>query len=251
MDLEAISFWSARFKEHFEFMKGTLEAAGIKIEPKLKGCLTKMQNRWQDIENDPTLYKDTDRARTLKLKEEIKGLLANSPCDPDLLEHMIEELNYFQKSIIENSYSLKDEIVWWATEHAENVRFVDCKLPKLIEHDNPNGVKIPAFLQKAFADNEKLANDFEAVAQKHQPGYFTGITKALGLIQDEEMTPKDVDDFIKLKEKHLDGINTLISKIPVLPLNKETKETLWAMLNHERDEAQFAYDRIHTMAQLF
>ena len=244
--LESTSFWAHQFSEHFKFIISILKANKDKVEvtPVFMAKLKAAEIRWANISDDPRLYKDNDYDKTLALKEEVKDLVSSLPCIPDLLTHMIEELNYFKNSVLSEEYNLQDEVSYWATEHAENLDFVNCELPQLIKEEG--SYTWPRFLYRVFEDNKKLSSKFKEVAYNNQAGFLAGLGKVFGLGKDANVDPKDLANFMRLKEKHINGIDNLISHIPDLPLSPDTMKDLYEMLNHERNEAIFAFDRINT-----
>lgn len=246
--LEGTAFWAHQFAQHFEFIQGILngnknEVTGV--TPELMVRLRGAQNRWNAISEDPHIYKESDYEKTLALKEEVKSIVSNLPCIPDLLVHMIEELNYFQNSVRKEEYNLQDEVSYWATEHAENLDFVNCELPELIKAEGND--RWPRFLYKAFEDNKKLSEKFRKIAYNNQAGFLAGLGKVFGIgLSADNVDSKELDYFMRLKEKHIAGIDNLIAHIPELPLTPKTMKNLFEMLNHERNEAIFAFERIGT-----
>lgn len=244
--IEGISFWAHQFSEHFKFILAILKAEKEEVSttPELRTKLRGMQARWALISEDPRLYEDEDSERTLELKEEVKELISSLDCIPDLLTHMIEEVDYFKNSVVAEEYTLKDEVAWWATEHAENLDFVNCQLPILIRNEGDD--RWPAFLHRALEANKELSQEFKEIAYNNRAGFLAGIGRAFGLAGSSEIDPRDLDNFMRLKEEHIDGINELMIRIPELPLSPCTQKDLFEMLDHERNEAVFAFDRIRS-----
>lgn len=239
-----IEFWAERFSEHFMFIRDILKSENLG-DTKLRTQLATMEARWAQISGNPLLFKPKDLEKTLELKHEVKHIVSSKPCLPDLLEHMIEEANYFKASIVDEKFTLKDEIHFWANEHAENLDFVDCQLPIFIEKEGHG--RYPAFLKKAFKQNEELSSKLKGVASDNSEGFFSSIGKLFGYDNDNDrnrVEPEELDKVFKLFNTHIDGIKGLIAKVPELPLTQKTAGVLTQMLTHELNEAIFAEHRL-------
>ncbi len=229
---QGIKFWAQHFQEHCEFITDLTNRYQVALSPTVKAFLDKVQTSWKNVEKDPSYYDNRLYMTTLVLKEKVKEDVAAVPCISDLLDHMIEELNYFKESIVDGEFSLWNEIQYWSTEHAENINFVLCELPRLIAEDD-SGKPVPAFLKPASKKDKELANAFEKIAKMKK-------------------TPTDVFEFrdstiIPMFDKHIKSIEGLKGKVTQLPLKPATRVSFCKMLHHELDEAKFAYKRIKDM----
>jgi hypothetical protein len=246
IQLEGTQFWAHQFSEHFKFIINELKLNRDKVEaPRaLMAQLHQMQARWAEINENPFLFTPETLDKTFELKEQVKGLVSGLECVPDLLTHMLEEASYYLNSVLEEKYTLQDEIAYWATEHAENIDFVNCQLPVLIR-DHGLG-PAPKFLAKVAADNAKLSAAFKEIAADNQEGFFAGIGKLFGFGADRsgEVDPKTLMQFEKLHMKHMNAVQGLIEKLPQIPLPPKLLSDLYEMLTHEAREAMFADARI-------
>ena len=231
-----IKFWSDRFIEHFNVAKATSEKNGIELSKEMLKAINESQSQWVKIKQNPQLIVENRaiiqsslitkaKVRELFIKEEI-------PCLPDLFHHMMEELAYFEVSVLDQGYTFLDEMKWWAHEHAENLDFVNCYLHQLITEDSflARLIGKPTEVEKMIADNANLSQKF---------------TDLSNLTASETQFYKKLTD---LKVKHLDGVSHLISKVDLLPLEEDTKKLLHEMLKHESQEADYAFDRLKRLA---
>lgn len=215
----AISFWAHQFSEHFQFITVFTERYHIRSMESYAKDLQVFKQAWTTVEQDPErltkmLVTNTRNFKILALKQ-LQNL--GIPCLPDMLVHMLEELDYFTESILYQRYTLEDEIKYWATEHAENLEFVACQLPRLIKEDS--GQNVPLRVKKMLAQGGQLAKQFRS-------------------------NKNNFKKFMQLKMQHLDSVNELLDNVDQLPLNDTTKQDLIEMLHHEKNEAIFALDRI-------
>lgn len=241
--IEGIEFWAQQFAEHFEFIIDVLKAEELG-NPKLFLKLNGMEHRWARIHQDPLLFTHADLEKTLELKHEVKDIVADKPCLPDLLEHMIEEAEYFRDSILDNKYTLKDEISFWANEHAENIDFVGCQLPILIKNDSlGRASRWPSFLGHAFKKDKKLSEKLKELSASNREGFLSGIGRLFGYDRNE-VSEEEMDHVFNLFGEHIAGIESLISHVGDLPLSEDNMYVLDAMLNHELNEALFAIQRL-------
>ena len=208
----AISFWAHQFAQHFTFIAAFLKRYDIEKFEEYGEELKHFETAWMQVQHNPNSLTDALMNDTLRIKKAIKKQVKHLPCIPALITHMLEELNYFDESILQHKYTLQDEIEYWSKEHAENLEFVGCELPRLIQEDGKGS--IPNFLKQMLEEGAQLANEF-----KQQNNF---------------------EEFMLLKQKHLESINKLLHKLPHIPLNKQTMQDVKEMLQHEKHEAMFA-----------
>lgn len=240
MSIESYTqFWADKFQQHFHFgidlaIKNAdkLVAHDIDVDQLVRDAL-KFQRTWQRIRDVPYTLMERPAIipRSLSFKKLLESLfkVAGVPCAPALFHHMQEELLYFRDALLENKWSYAKEVAWWAQEHAENLDFVNCELPQLIKFKKINISKIPSMVKMVF-ENSQLSNKFKSIASR--------INEAGDI--DEQL----YHDMLSAKISHVRGIDKLLAAMPTLPLDDDDKEVVEEMLNHEKEEAVFAFGRI-------
>lgn len=235
-------FWAARFIDHLRtFIPGVLQrpaviAALLQLGVgrldihALQNEAVSIANEWSQVYMHPNVPVPHELlAHTRDFKRTVLHLLksTNLKCYPDLLEHMLEELEYFVKVIVPKrpSWSLARQIVFYSTEHKENLEFGGCIVPQLVLEDNRGDptVDVPEAVQQGLHEGGELAEQFAALSRHIR-------TRKLNDAQAR-------DAFQKLAHKHLGGLEQLIAGVPSLPINRDTKVLLTEMVKHERLEA--------------
>ena len=250
-----ILFWANKFYQHFHFIgsflekyrKQIFEESGRNIDSILKR-VDKFERGWskvfeffqeEEINEENLNGLDDFNEQTMEMYENIQDVFKSNkiPCVPSLLEHMMEELQYFQTAILQNDFNLLLEIAWWANEHAENIDFVDCELPRLLKVSWSHWQKIPQIVKMMF-ENRKLAYEFKNIHRN-----------AKEILNNQVAYSKeDIDllyyNIMAAKLKHFNAIRTLESELPHLPLEEDDKRLTYDLLEHEYSEALFAKQRI-------
>ena len=131
-----ISFWAHQFVEHCKLMKTLMERNNVLDDEDQQ--LNNLEVKWQQIYDQPRVFNHTVIDDTRNIKEYVKNKFNKEKIDclPDLINHMIEELDYFENAIINEQYTPLEEMQWWAREHSENLDFANCELPILIQEDS-------------------------------------------------------------------------------------------------------------------
>lgn len=190
-------------------------------------------------------------------KEKAEKLFKASdiPCAPSLFEHMQEELIYFDQAILHEEWSYAQELAWWCQEHSEGLDFVNCELPRLLELKGNDGkismssietgfYALP-FLTKVYLSNKLLSAKFKMLEQK-----IITISQAACAHPDpkaelpQKIVKRIFHDVINTKKRHLTSLEELIAKIPSLPLSEQDKVVVKMLLTHEKEEAEFAFERL-------
>jgi hypothetical protein len=267
-------FWSERFFEHFHFLAIFIEKNWHKLEEhthsdvrsfllepvyQLEKEWYRQVSEWSELEQDENRDRDRDEKESkieyLKLKiipwsirvyKEIENAFRASKiaCIPDLLEHMIEETQYFYKYILEHDSDLLSEIAWWSKEHAENIDFISCELPRMAKFNLLHWGNVPEIVKMLY-DNNKLARHFESLNE--EANHLLGVVEYDGQNISDNVEWKIEGLYhamITAKIKHFDAIKLLLSKLNELPLSNEDRLIVTDLLNHEEKEAIFAYNRI-------
>lgn len=238
--ITGIKFWSKRFSEHCALMLTLLKDNQIRIEPELNQSLKKLEKEWNDISSNPKLKFVDDYPSilddTLKVKNQVhdKFNKANIECRPDLITHMIEELQYFEKP----SLKLLDAIIWWCQEHSENLTFTNCQLKVMIAQDSDSDV-LPPTIQKMINQNEVLIKEFKDIGSAAN-SYFS-----------MKSTDQLYNELIPVKIKHLDGITNALNDLSggkfnqfIGPKNRKLLATMWP---HESQEADYAFHELNSL----
>jgi hypothetical protein len=142
---------------------------------------------------------------------------------------MQEELVYFVEALLNKSWSYADEMAWWACEHSENLDFINCELPRLVKLNKIKVMEIPTIV-KMLIENKQLSDKFK------------GITKTI--THEGNVNPQVYHDMISAKISHINGIDKLQASVPKLPLSDEDKLIVEELLQHEKEEAEFAFMRL-------
>jgi hypothetical protein len=225
---KSIQLWANQFQEHLGIAHSALNSTGVLLPSDQLTKLNTLKKKWTDISKKPSLFKKNKNIieETLTLKKDIRDLFETGDidCFPNLLDHMIEELDYFREAIIEDSLSHLDEMHWWAKEHSENLDFVNCRLPELIVQDQMGTV---AEINNIILQNNNLSEQFKNL-----------------LSETDEMTL--YRELMYLKVQHLNGISELIWKVEQLPLSAASKNELYVALHHESVEATYAFERLES-----
>lgn len=226
-----VKFWAERFFEHFQMIKKTAKKNGIELPLEIAKQVNDLENQWRKIQQNPQSIKNNRQLLDLsvKMKAGVRQIFVNEeiPCLPDLFHHMMEEVEYFRGAILDNKYSLMDELKWWAHEHAENLDFVNCQLHELIAEDSfvARIFGKPSHIEQMLAENAKLSEMFKEL--------------------DSETSEKKLFSRLsELKVKHLAGVSNLIQNVHQFPLAEDTKKMVYDMLTHESLEADYAFERI-------
>jgi hypothetical protein len=255
-DLE-ILFWAKKMKQHFHFtsifivdnlekLEKYLTSAKIRItvDQLMKDTLH-FERVWGRIYNSLDPMEEIEERLPLLIKTYRFNLgmatlfkKAGIPCAPALFEHMSGEVVYLLESIINESWSYETEMAWWAQEHAENLNFINCELPRLLEFKkllNADGLKKFPEMAKMFIENKKLANKFMEIKksiEKREEGGQQNITSEI------------YHEMMRAKIVHLNGIKSLMKKLKTLPLSEKNRSIVYQILNHEHSEAVFAFARL-------
>ena len=235
-ELHEISFWAHQFSEHCQLMKTLIEKNHVFTDE--SGTLNNLEERWNQIHEQPESFDENSDliGETRSIKGYVEGKFDEEgiECLPDLIAHMIEELDYFENAIVNETYTPLEEMQWWAREHAENLDFANCELPILIKEDGI--APVPQKAEEMKKKNEQLSQKFKDIATK--------IGQQLAN-EEENGVPEDLyNELFDLKVEHLNGLTEAIDSLPDLPLSDETKQMVHEMLHHESAEADFAFNRL-------
>lgn len=278
-----ILFWAKKFKQHFHFIGIFIVQNAEKLEQlaeteakaeaqteskaELQGVLSPLpkqlftvdqllaeallfERKWErisqsrepseEIAERPGLIK-----KSFRFKKHMETIFKNAgiPCAPALFHHMQEELIYFEQAILRGQWSYAQEMAWWAQEHAENLDFVICELPRLIVFKKINLMEIPSMV-KMFVDNKKLSNKFKAIEKKIKELNAALPSDTEGGEDKEVVTSQLYHEMMSAKISHLHGIGSLMEKIDKLPISEEDKFVVAQLLEHEREDAQFSFHRL-------
>ena len=232
-ELYEIKFWAHRFYEHFDLIESIFRRNDL-LDDDITQQLREMQDQWVEVENsggqDDDLYDLINQTRVMKDLVEKRVRYEQLPCVPDLLLHMKEELNYFQSAILNQEWTPAEEMKWWAQEHSENLDFNNCQLPIFIEEDSllSKIVGHPEEVDQMIYDNANLSALFAGLQTEN----------------DEQILYQEL---MALKVQHIDGLSKAINSVSDLPLSEETKKILYASLQHESQEAEFAFERLEKL----
>lgn len=240
--VDGIMFWSHQFAEHMEFLVKALQNEEVTTDPTLMADLARMQRVWTPVSKNAQLFKPEHLIKTYALLEEVEELVSGLECVPDLVHHMKEESNYLKNSVLRGRYTLRDEIGFWSREHAENLDFVNCQVPKLIALQGLGPV--PGWLKGAAATNTELSARFKELASANEQGVLGDIVGT-----EDQVAREDLDAFLELKAAHLVAVDNLLTNVGDLPLTQPTKMDVYKMVRHERREAIYALNRVKTYVQ--
>lgn len=234
---DEIALWAHQFAEHFGVIRTLLERNNLEIDQWEDQQLDDLQHRWDNIHNQPeNLYGHESLIKQSRdFKEHIRQKFTKEKikCLPDLVSHMLTELEYFEKAILNGEYTPSEEMEWWAHEHSENLDFGNCELPVLIKEDSllSKITGVPRKAEEMKKKSQQLSRQFKSLASQ-----IAGTSGAV--------PPELYDKLIALKVQHLNGLSDQLNSIGDLPLSEDTKEMLSDMLHHESVEADFAFDRL-------
>jgi hypothetical protein len=216
-----IVFWAARFVEHLdEIGPWVLQRYGIELSAAGKRRLQSMVKGWRSAAESTgrltiidEFFDDTiffKRVAQDKLRR--KGV----PCFPDLLEHMMEEVQY-AKNIQSGTMSREQERLYWLEQHQPEVlSFTACVVPQLLQEE---GVEVSAALRALLAEGEAVKRHLLA----------EGADLAL-VLQKQQRTTEQI-------KRHLQAAQ-------VLP---DTRDMLNYLIEHEDRELAFT---VHRLSQL-
>src|SRR5438445_650299 len=106
---KAISIWGHQIEEHLQIARQILKENKIAMTPEESNNMQTLENQWGKISKDPALLlKNNDIiGKTRNIKQEVKDELSAKgiSCEPDLLGHMIGELDYVENAIINDNMS--------------------------------------------------------------------------------------------------------------------------------------------------
>jgi hypothetical protein len=241
-------FWSTRFSEHCLFLIKLMFRLHRNDPGLLKGIET-LRADWDKVTQNPQLFSDKLIGDTRYIKQRARTLLDNNKCLPDLVQHMREELNYFTDSVVDQQYSLQDEVVYWASEHSESLGFVACQLPILVKDDNDHQVELSSQIQNLLKDSQKLKKEFEELSSRSRQGVFPQLTRLFS--RQSHVLTMAVSILMRLKSQYIRSIDTLLDFIDQgeLPLKPGTQAMLVDMVNHEKNEAKWSEQRIRYLYQ--
>ena len=269
VDIVDINFWSFRFIDHMHYILAILILYfNEKEAKKLKTIAYSLIERWKDAKKKKKKQTGTSLddliEDTLDYKLMIKKLLKKNllltvkknsktkksnnigslDCWIDLLGHMIEELQEFDKLQLEevnNTRKIKQGddleilvniIIRWCTEHAEAEEFVTCQVPKLLNAPPPQKLK------KAAKTNLEIANKFKELKQKINK---LDVSKKNKTEVQNKKLQNLCDEFLFLSEKHIQNALTFsVNLLPTLPMEELLRTLVNHMVEHELKEAVWA-----------
>lgn len=238
--VDGIKFWSHQFAEHMEFMINSLRDESDEAPTDVMRELSDLQGVWERVSKDPSQYRESFLERTVKIQARVADMVASLECVPDLIHHMQEETDYFDQSVLRHEFRLRDEIVYWSHEHAENLDFVNCQLPKLILMQNLGPA--PEWLTEMAKANDELSKQLKELASANETGVLDSIREAFGN-ESSEVSQEEYETFMALKTVHLQSLDELLKRVKDLPLAPGTQMDVYNMVRHERHEAIFAINR--------
>jgi len=159
-----IRFWAKQFYEHFQFIRDLIERNELNqsLSDDQHQELREVQKAWKTVRKNPQIPRLGRLVDVTKeIKEEMRGVVSGLNCVPDLLNHMMEELEYFERSVLLDSFTQWDEVTWWAREHAENLEYVACQLPVLIQEDDLG--EQPRVVDDIVENARELADQFREI----------------------------------------------------------------------------------------
>ena len=226
---EGVQFWAHQFYEHFAFIEEIIAREQLNTKKALNKEVSDLKEKWAnaDVEDDFfDLIRQTERTKD-ELSEQLRG------CYKDLMLHMLGELEYFEWAILNEDWTLSEEMSYWAEEHSENLDFNNCSLPHLIQEDSLVAKVIghPEVVDRMIEENRELSAQFKELSNQW---------KNSNQFDQDAM----YQQFVALKAKHLNGLTAAIHSVKDLPLAKSTASMLYDMLKHESAEAEFAYQRL-------
>jgi hypothetical protein len=247
-------FWAKKFRQHFHYIGIFIVDNAEKLEKYLLDTDKKetiddllrttlrFEKTWNRIytSSNPMdemheLYSLLNKTYTFKKKMEHLFSSAKIPCAPALMRHMMEEVEYVSDVVINESWSYVKEMAWWAQEHAENLGFVNCELPRLMEFKKIKSPKDLLLMGKIYIANKKLIKKFSEIKK----------TIDTLLSSDKvEINDELYHKMMKTKVEHIKGIKSLIKELKNLPLGDEKKSIVKQMLIHEAEEAKFSFYRL-------
>lgn len=238
MSTEYIKFWAQRFSQHCEFIlfafKDSFKEGSI--PENFTDTLDKLKKAWDLVVLNPkSLFKFVTPCsdgnnilltETIAFKQLTQQALLEFEikCWPDLMQHMQEEVLYFNDALLHKKWSFLQEAKWWAQEHYEGLDFVNCQ----VAH------------HKITLPNEMVSKNKELSIK-----YKTFISS----IESCEMTRELYVQLQRLNYKHTIGTEKLIAFIESAK-NILQRENLIKMLNHELDEAKWASARLVHLAEV-
>lgn len=258
-DKNSIGFWAEKFYEHMHFIGhfiseyyNKIETSWPEVNPKrLLEQTYRLEKEWRQVAiafaADNINGKDTNKViedlidKTYTLQNFIRNIFERikTPCVPLLITHMLEELKYFDKTIIHNSTNFKDELKFWIQGHEENLDFVTCELPRLAEFKEVKYQEIPQMF-KMIIKNRGLKKQFANLRAKLDK------LKVLNKAQADEL----YHEFMAAVNQHNKVVKYLIKNIDKLPLNLENRGLISDILTHELEESYFGQHRIEKLYNL-
>lgn len=252
-----LKFWSNIFAQHFYFMHKIITSNNVSFSLAdgliNLDTLVDMAKRWIEMADTADTANITKLQKliqdTFYVKTEVKKFFSHLAihnkkfsCFVNLLTHMLEELEYFHDCLVKQKWSYFRELEWWATEHAENLEFVNCQLPKLLQlHKiNLDAIAMTPTIIKLVVRNNKLIKKFKTIAGAAANTVSTVSAGASAREYEKYL----INDMIATKIEHVNAIKNLISLLPKLPLENADRVLVKEMLEHELNEAEWAFHRI-------
>lgn len=228
---QAIIFWETRFKEHYEILEWFLLKNQDAIIDSGIMNVEEFDEVLNNMMDDEPLWKYPDTYYDIVLDIFTESNVPDAKCIVPLIHHMKEEVEYFEDAILDHKMSYDDQLRWWAREHAENLEFVKCQLPRLFKFDIKMFAAIPLIFKVMFG-TDGLIKQFKALSEA---------TWSPGAIEEEDLVRLKMR---QAKIQHIEAIDDLLQNLNKLPITKENAQLLKFMLGHERKEAMFAFKQL-------
>lgn len=254
----AHGFWAKQFVQHVDFIFEFADYYDIPLPHRISSALDRVRGMWQQIRetrespglslcNKTLLLKQQvlQRVKSPSVKRRIKGSIH---CLPDLLKHMIGEVQYYTKNFVLPLPKTKSgklsparvqaNLRYWAREHAENLKFADCQILAFWKESymgrfnfrlSSSMIPFPLEWKQIAKENKLLAKRFDNLQKRKPSGGYRKI---------------DSKRFSKLNKLHMLGTKKAIKSLPNLRLSSQIQSMLRKTLIHEYNESVFAQKTI-------
>jgi hypothetical protein len=160
-------------------------------------------------------------------------------CWPDLLQHMIEEVQELGREMC----SAKTDVSYWVNKHnPEVINFTACILPLLLSQDAPRlglsleaaQASLPGAVRQAVCGHGQCAAVFQRLGRE--------LAASSSCAARQSVYPK----IVEAVQQHLAAAKTLVGAVQQasVPLLPETKQALQAMIQHEIVEEEYGANQI-------